>query len=269
MINYNKVIAELKLKWCCFACNINIIPNEILLKIFKHLTAFDLLKWSEVCRRFYDLVNYKIFWIKRISEEFRYKIEEKEDLETGNVEYYGVSKYNPRHRAYKKLPHKVFIEHPIKFYTDLSIEKFKKTFVPIRNHHFRECAPIVIKKMVTGMINSNFEIHFNIDQEVLIKILQNDPYNMFANKETHPAVKIKYMCTSDNGQCYKAATILAFRTGKVIITGVKSRELLDNAYTFINSVFKKHYKELYQLPDYKPPKKKAKKAKQEVNMNWN
>lgn len=41
------------------------LPCDVLFKIFDYCHAFDLVRLSKVCRRFYDIVNKNILWIRR------------------------------------------------------------------------------------------------------------------------------------------------------------------------------------------------------------
>jgi TATA-box binding protein (TBP) (component of TFIID and TFIIIB) len=45
------------------------------------------------------------------------------------------------------------------------------------------------------------------------------------------------------GEC-KKITILAFQTGDIIVTGARKKEQLDEAYEFMNVLFKRHSKEV-------------------------
>ena len=63
---------------------------------------------------------------------------------------------------------------------------------------------------------------------------------MFVTFDTHPAVNLKYVGKSVDGEDQEI-TLLIFRTGNIIITGVKSYKLLYETYDFINKFLKTHY----------------------------
>lgn len=61
-------------------CSLNVLPNEVLLMIFGYCNEYDLLRLSEVCKRFYEIVHTDVVWIKarkqflvtnQMSERFR------------------------------------------------------------------------------------------------------------------------------------------------------------------------------------------------------
>jgi len=60
--------------------HLDILPYEVLLTIFDYCDAFDLVRLSEVCKRFYEIVRSDAVWIKKsrgllvtnqVSERFR------------------------------------------------------------------------------------------------------------------------------------------------------------------------------------------------------
>jgi len=115
----------------------------------------------------------------------------------------------------------------------------------------------------TVMINTCYDLKFNINREVLYDILVNK-YNIITvfDTEGYPGVRVHYFyneCTkmTDNeGQCIcnnlcngdgnglelgncKRISIAIFQSGKVIIAGGCSDiEPINNAYRFINSIIK-------------------------------
>ena len=115
-----------------------------------------------------------------------------------------------------------------------------------------------ITDMNMVMINSDFDIGFSIDREALHRaIIQAGLYSSFDNS-IYPGVNIKYyyhpsrdnvtdvpiispgvcqcngMCNGKglHGYC-KKITIAAFKSGKIIITGGRSKEHITTAYSFI------------------------------------
>lgn len=124
------------------------------------------------------------------------------------------------------------------------------------------------------MINSDYEVGFNIDRAKLHQLLKRK-YNIYATLEsTYQAVKSYYffndktpdqrgVCKCDV-PCFvmkeqnkdrdvelpcAQVTIAVFRTGSVIITGGSKIEQTREAYEFINQVIKDNYKIIYQEQD--------------------
>ncbi len=120
----------------------------------------------------------------------------------------------------------------------------------------------------TYLINTDFKTNFKIKRDALHKLLIQE-YNMFSKYEPciYPGVDTKFYwnkqhkhngvcsCTEKcngkgygdgNGDC-KKITIAAFQSGSVIITGARTMEQVQDAYTFINSVFKKHFHSIHKI----------------------
>jgi TATA-box binding protein (TBP) (component of TFIID and TFIIIB) len=236
---YNKVVLELKVLNQPSCDKIIDIPSEVYELIFKNIRAVDLCKLMTISNQFYSIIKSPIFWVKRIESEFNYKI--RHDEKTSSL--YAYEKYNTRSKIFKKLTPQIKIGNPMQFYANINNEKLYKEFVPLRRDD--NVKPIEISEISVEMINSNFDVHFNIDQEKITNILKSKPYNLFVTFETHPGVNVKYIGTNDKGY-EQEITILIFRTGSIIITGVKSYKLLHEAYDFINGVLKKHYYDIWQ-----------------------
>lgn len=121
------------------------------------------------------------------------------------------------------------------------------------------------------LINSDFASNFEIKREKLHSILQNN-YHLFSTYEPciYPGVNSKYYWnkTYENyplkGKCYcdnycdgkgtgngesncKKITISTFQSGNVIITGARSIQQINDAYEFINNVFKKEYLQIKKI----------------------
>lgn len=134
----------------------------------------------------------------------------------------------------------------------------------------------------TVLINSDYFCGTEIQRENLSNILQ-DKYDLSVNfeSENYPGVKLEYYwnksntditkegrCLCDkkcygkgtgngNGDC-KKVTISTFQSGKVIVTGARSREQLDSAYKFINKIFHDNYEYV---------RKKTKSNKEKIKAN--
>ena len=121
-----------------------------------------------------------------------------------------------------------------------------------------------IQRFDTCMINSDYSIDKAIRRDRLYRVLVED-YGLWSTYEPtiYQGVNTKFFwnkartagtppgicvcpipCEGDGsgyavGQC-KKITIAPFRTGKIIITGAKHLEQLDDAYQFMNDVFRTH-----------------------------
>lgn len=121
------------------------------------------------------------------------------------------------------------------------------------------------------LINSDFYAGFEIKRDVLHEYLI-DKYQIFSSYEPciYPGVNSKfywnkkYMNKTHVGKCYcskvcngkgdgdgngncKKITISTFQSGSVIITGARSMEQINDAYTFINKVFEENYNSLKKV----------------------
>ena len=108
--------------------------------------------------------------------------------------------------------------------------------------------PTIIDTKI-ALINSDFDIKFEINREVLHReILNSGKYSTY-EPCIYPGVNIKYFHNHSNtGECCceepcdgkgkgdacKKITIAVFKSGKVIITGANSLDQLDIAYHFIH-----------------------------------
>ena len=121
-----------------------------------------------------------------------------------------------------------------------------------------------IQRFDTCMINSDYSIDKAIRRDRLYRVLVED-YGLWSTYEPtiYQGVNTKFFwnkarpagtppgicvcptpCGGDGagyavGEC-KKITIAPFRTGKIIITGAKHLEQLEDAYNFMNEVFKTH-----------------------------
>ena len=121
------------------------------------------------------------------------------------------------------------------------------------------------------LINSDFYAGFEIKRDKLHDLLVNN-YNIFSSYEPciYPGVNSKYywnrkytnkpylgkcycskICNGKgdgdgNGNC-KRITVSTFQSGSVIITGARSMDQINDAYTFINKVFEDNYNDLKKV----------------------
>lgn len=101
------------------------------------------------------------------------------------------------------------------------------------------------------MINSGFKVDYNIDRKALMKILINKHHKNSTDVEFgyiecsynpvrgHSPVNIKYRHDNQN-----KAHIFVFQTGSILITGVKTLDLIIKSYQFIMKLLQKYFSEI-------------------------
>ena len=130
----------------------------------------------------------------------------------------------------------------------------------------------MLTKFRVQLINSDYSINRHIHQEKLHKVLSN-VYNLFSSHEStiYQGVNTKYYynkkgnplrpgicecklaCTGQglgdgDGQC-KRITISPFSSGKIIITGAREMDQINEAYEFFNEILKTHQTDiLFRIP---------------------
>ena len=130
---------------------------------------------------------------------------------------------------------------------------------------FESTPPTTVTKIVVPLINTDYSLDHDIQQDNLHRILI-EKYNLFSmlEKTIYQGVNTKYfynktgtqpgICTcakfckgqgngSGEGEC-KRITMSIFRTGRIIITGARDMEQIEAAYNFLNGVFEKHAPEV-------------------------
>lgn len=126
---------------------------------------------------------------------------------------------------------------------------------------FADTMPTAVIKVVVPLINTDYSLDHDIQQDNLHRILIEE-YNLFSmlEKTIYQGVNTKYfynkvskqpgICTCKNyckgqgngngeGEC-KRITMSIFRTGRIIITGARDMEQINAAYVFLNDVFEAH-----------------------------
>lgn len=88
-----------------------------------------------------------------------------------------------------------------------------------------------------GMINNVFFAGFKINREKLYDYLVKDKFEVTFDQSRAPSLNMKYMTVNMR----QPITILVFRTGKCMITGMGSYANIIECYKFINEYFGKHY----------------------------
>jgi len=118
-----------------------------------------------------------------------------------------------------------------------------------------------LQETETVLINSNFDIGFEIDRESLHRLIIHTGYYSSYEPGIYPGVNIKYyynplnsspgICNCETpcdgkgkGTTCKRITIAAFKSGKIIITGGKSADNIVTAYDFIREFIAEHIDEI-------------------------
>ena len=130
---------------------------------------------------------------------------------------------------------------------------------------FQDPIPTTVIKVAVPLINTDYALDHDIQQDNLHKILI-EKYNLFSmlEKTIYQGVNTKYfynktgtkpgICTcskfckgqgggSGEGEC-KRITMSIFRTGRIIITGAREMDQIQSAYEFLNGVFEAHSSEV-------------------------
>lgn len=120
------------------------------------------------------------------------------------------------------------------------LKRFKSTYAIIENDNIVEkpfmdniTNPSVINFKI-DMINSNFNIGYEINGEKLYNILQNNKMTCRYEPCMHPGVNIKYKITEDKE--IKVVSVFVFQSGNIIITGAKNRNQITKTYEYIKNI---------------------------------
>lgn len=119
--------------------------------------------------------------------------------------------------------------------------------------------PVILNSKIV-LINSDFDLKFKINREVLHRLIISKGLYSSYEPCTYPGVNIKYYfnenynnegvckcigkCNGKGDNCCKQITIAVFNSGKVIITGGQSYQHLNTAYEFINKTINDNKSEL-------------------------
>lgn len=128
--------------------------------------------------------------------------------------------------------------------------------------------PINITDFSIVLINSDFSAGFRVKRENLYDLLFHKGIFVSYEPDIYPGVNAKYYWNTTNphsdgicrckktcngkgdgsgdGQC-KKITIATFQSGNVIITGARNTQQTEDAYQFINSLFKNHYNQILRV----------------------
>lgn len=175
---------------------------------------------------------------------------------------------------------------------DLDIDKLydslEENDISYMAYSIEDMKEIIIGKIETVLINSDFNVNFKIKRNILHSILKDD-YKIVSRFEPgiYPGVNNKYYFNKDyldkkfEGRCYctnkcegkgngkgngecKKITIAAFQSGSIIITGAREIQHIVAAKEFITNVLKNNYDLIRKIDapfidiettDKQPPKK--------------
>jgi TATA-box binding protein (TBP) (component of TFIID and TFIIIB) len=166
------------------------------------------------------------------------------------------------------VPTAEFSQEVIQFVMDQIVAKDPEIFIDIKTQIVQQ--PTLTKFRIQ-LINSDYSINRQIYQDKLHKVLSN-VYNLFSSHEStiYQGVNTKYyynkkgnplrpgicecktQCNGQglgdgDGQC-KRITISPFSSGKIIITGAREMDQINEAYEFFNEILATHDKEILFVP---------------------
>jgi TATA-box binding protein (TBP) (component of TFIID and TFIIIB) len=134
------------------------------------------------------------------------------------------------------------------------INRLKKVYAQIENNKIVEypfiedindIKNINVRKFKIDMINSNFDIGYKINREILYNLLLKDKVTCRYEPCIHACVNIKFQPenqphldgnsnSSKDGP--KKVSIFVFQSGNIIITGAKNEEQIMESYKYINNI---------------------------------
>lgn len=106
-----------------------------------------------------------------------------------------------------------------------------------------------ITDLKIAMINSNFDIGFNIDREKLFNLLIADKYECGYDPSRHAGVNIRFKSqTENNGEIdVHSSSIFVFDKGSIIITGARNYMQIMECYKFINTYLIDNYQKIVRI----------------------
>ena len=160
--------------------------------------------------------------------------------------------------------------HEIGEYTAKTIiEEFNKLSLDIKTDIFDHETVQQVGSLETVLINSDFDIHNEINREKLHRLIILNGYMSSFEPCTYPGVNIKYyhnplrqnygICDCEkpcdgkgkNNTC-KKITVAVFKSGKIIITGGRSKHNIQTAYEFITEFIEENRTEILKKETVQP-----------------
>jgi TATA-box binding protein (TBP) (component of TFIID and TFIIIB) len=86
------------------------------------------------------------------------------------------------------------------------------------------------------MINSNCQVPFKINRDILFQLLKKDKIKCRYDPNSHACVNIRYDINDDD-----KVSIFVFQSGSIIITGGKKIIDINKGYHYIMGIISKHY----------------------------
>lgn len=99
---------------------------------------------------------------------------------------------------------------------------------------------IKINRYKVDMINSNFNINYEVNRENLYNILLNKKIECRYEPSIHACVNIKFRPTNS----IKNISIFVFQSGHIIITGAKNINNIAESYDYITNLLSEHQSEI-------------------------
>lgn len=99
---------------------------------------------------------------------------------------------------------------------------------------------IKINRYKVDMINSNFNINYEVNRENLYNILLNKKIECRYEPSIHACVNIKFRPTNS----IKNISIFVFQSGHIIITGAKNINNIAESYNYITNLLEEHQSEI-------------------------
>lgn len=232
-----------------FQCNHRDVWYNILLYVHNE----SLFACRAVCKLLNSLVESDAFWIEKCAREIRCTC-----VFDTNKGWYITEKYNGRFNRMEPVRKPEYFTHPRLLYSKhRSLRRFRPFLVA------EEYEKLFIAGEQIAMINSDFKTNFELNLHSLYKILRRD-YKLQADysPDGYVAINVKYISPimpdpinidlQSFDLCDNKQTVISFfifRTGSVIINSARTIEQQDEAYDFLNAIFKKHYKRIWLAPN--------------------
>ena len=102
-----------------------------------------------------------------------------------------------------------------------------------------------IMNLKVRMINSNFNIGFNINRAEFYKLLLKEGFYCAYEPCVHACVSIKYHYNDITN-----VSIFVFESGAIIITGAKTQDQLIKTYNFITKILRDSYSDVVKINIY-------------------
>ena len=148
-------------------------------------------------------------------------------FKNGSIQMSGVKSLNACNLALNKL-----------------VNFLKKDWVTIDNDNIKEICfvdnkdNLSINNFKVDMINSNFNINWEINRESLYNICLGDRIECRYEPSIHACVNIKFKPVSLD----KKVSIFVFQSGNLIITGAKNIDNITESYNYITELLRKNKK---------------------------